>query len=305
MLPADRAGGAQRARCRSRSRSSGSGSWTSWRPGSAAYNIPAALRLRGALDAAALERALDADRRGGTRRCARTFAEVDGEPVQVIAPLDERLRAAGARPVGACARRARRRSAPAERGGATRRSTWRAGPLFRGAAAAAGARTTTCCCSRCTTSSRDGWSMGVLYARAGRALRRVRAGRARSAAAAAGAVRRLRGVAAALAGRARCWSSRRSTGRRRSPGAPELLELPTDHPRPALQDHRRRAALAVELDEALTARAAGAGPAAHGATLFMTLLAGWAALLRAAVGAGRRGRRHPDRQPRRAARSRG
>ena len=44
-------------RCRSRSRSSGSGSWTSWSPASSAYNMPYALRLRGALDVEALRRA--------------------------------------------------------------------------------------------------------------------------------------------------------------------------------------------------------------------------------------------------------
>ena len=60
-------------------------------------------------------------------------------------------------------------------------------------------------------------------------------------------------------------------------GAPELLELPTDHPRPARQDFAG-AWLQVELDEALTA-ALKALAQRHGATLFMTLLAGWAAVL--------------------------
>ena len=46
------------ARCRSRSRSSGSGSWTSWSRGAPSTTCPGALRLGGALDAAALERAL-------------------------------------------------------------------------------------------------------------------------------------------------------------------------------------------------------------------------------------------------------
>jgi hypothetical protein len=60
-------------------------------------------------------------------------------------------------------------------------------------------------------------------------------------------------------------------------GAPELLELPTDHPRPAKQDFAG-ASVSVELDEALTA-ALKALSQRHGATLFMTLLAGWAAVL--------------------------
>jgi acyl carrier protein len=60
-------------------------------------------------------------------------------------------------------------------------------------------------------------------------------------------------------------------------GAPELLELPTDRPRPARQDFAG-ASVNVELDEALTAALKTLGQR-HGATLYMTLLAGWAAVL--------------------------
>ncbi|HEU4559547.1 MAG TPA: amino acid adenylation domain-containing protein, partial [Longimicrobium sp.] len=60
-------------------------------------------------------------------------------------------------------------------------------------------------------------------------------------------------------------------------GAPELLELPTDRPRPAQMDYAG-ARLAVELDEALTAGLNALGQR-HGTTLFMTVLAGWAAVL--------------------------
>ncbi|MFL5541818.1 MAG: condensation domain-containing protein, partial [Longimicrobiaceae bacterium] len=60
-------------------------------------------------------------------------------------------------------------------------------------------------------------------------------------------------------------------------GAPELLELPTDHPRPAKQDFAG-ASVKVELDEALSAALKTLGQR-HGATLHMTLLAGWAAVL--------------------------
>ncbi|MBV8856906.1 MAG: amino acid adenylation domain-containing protein, partial [Acidobacteria bacterium] len=52
-------------------------------PGSAAYNIPAAVRLTGRLDVAALERSLkEIVRRHETLRT--TFAEMDGEPAQLI-----------------------------------------------------------------------------------------------------------------------------------------------------------------------------------------------------------------------------
>ena len=54
-------------------------------PGSAIYNIPAAVRLRGALDVGALERTLsEVVRRHEVLRTH--FIAVDGEPVQVIEP---------------------------------------------------------------------------------------------------------------------------------------------------------------------------------------------------------------------------
>ncbi|WAC73177.1 amino acid adenylation domain-containing protein [Roseateles sp. SL47] len=59
--------------------------------------------------------------------------------------------------------------------------------------------------------------------------------------------------------------------------APALLELPTDRPRPAVQTHAG-AAIRLALDKELTG-ALKRLAAQHGATLFMTLLAGWAALL--------------------------
>jgi amino acid adenylation domain-containing protein len=55
-------------------------------PGTAAYNVPAALRLRGTLDSAALQRALDAivERHEPLRT---TFAAADGQARQVVAPV--------------------------------------------------------------------------------------------------------------------------------------------------------------------------------------------------------------------------
>ncbi|USJ00461.1 amino acid adenylation domain-containing protein [Xanthomonas prunicola] len=59
--------------------------------------------------------------------------------------------------------------------------------------------------------------------------------------------------------------------------APPLLELPTDRPRPALQDYRGDT-VAIAVDADLTAALRGLSQR-HGTTLFMTLLAGWAVLL--------------------------
>src|SRR5215213_11658900 len=60
-------------------------------------------------------------------------------------------------------------------------------------------------------------------------------------------------------------------------GAPELLELPTDRPRPARQDHAG-GLVGIDLGEELTA-GLKALCQRHGTTPFMTLLAAWAALL--------------------------
>jgi amino acid adenylation domain-containing protein/FkbM family methyltransferase len=60
-------------------------------------------------------------------------------------------------------------------------------------------------------------------------------------------------------------------------GAPELLELPSDRPRPARQSFVG-ASVELAMDEKLTSGLRDLSQR-HGATLYMTLLAGWAALL--------------------------
>ncbi|MCP4664638.1 MAG: non-ribosomal peptide synthetase, partial [bacterium] len=82
-------------------------------------------------------------------------------------------------------------------------------------------------------------------------------------------------------------------------GAPPCLELPTDRPRPAVQTYRGRH-LPVVLPEALSG-ALAALAREHGATLFMTLLAAFKALLnrwtgqeRIAVGSPIAGRTHKE-----------
>ncbi|MCC4598284.1 amino acid adenylation domain-containing protein [Xanthomonas campestris pv. phormiicola] len=60
-------------------------------------------------------------------------------------------------------------------------------------------------------------------------------------------------------------------------GAPALLDLPTDYPRPARPDHRGEV-LSFHLDATQSA-ALKALARRHGATLFMVVLAAWAALL--------------------------
>jgi amino acid adenylation domain-containing protein len=78
-----------------------------------------------------------------------------------------------------------------------------------------------------------------------------------------------------LAGQVEHW-------RRTLAGAPELLDLPADRPRPAVQSSRG-AQRALSLAQPLAAALQDLGRL-HGATLFMVLAAGWGALLHRLAG---------------------
>jgi len=241
--------------------------------GSAFYNILAALRLEGELDAPALGRALgEMVRRHEALRT--TFAERDGRAVQVVAPF-----AGFELPVhdlSALERDAReaevRRRAAAE-------SEWRfdlrAGPLFRATLLRLGAREhALLLCTHHIVS--DGWSMGVL-------LRELTA---LYTAFAEGRPSPLPELAVQYADFA-VWQREQLRGpalerqvawwRERLQGAPALLELPTDRPRPPVQSYRG-ANEAVHLPAGLLERLEALGRA-EGATLFMVLLAAFQVLL--------------------------
>ena len=150
-------------------------------PGSTAYHMPSALRLRGRAGPRARWSARSSEVVArGTRRCAPPSRECEGVPLQVVRP-GGRGTAGAAGPV-APARGAREAEAAL---GAWRRSGRGAVRPARGAAAACppaapGGRTSTCCCWRMHHVVSDGWSMGVLFARAGaRSTRRSRAARRR------------------------------------------------------------------------------------------------------------------------------
>ena len=240
-------------------------------PGSTVYNVPVALRLRGALDVAAMERALgEIVRRHEALRT--TFATVDGEPVQVIAdgvgfalPIDDVSRAADAG--GEAMRRVR---AEAETPFDLAR-----GPLFR---------------ARLLRVSEDdhlllvvvhhvvsdGWSVGVLFRELAALYAAFREGRPSPLAplpvqyADFAAWQRTVLNGGAMEAQLAWW-------RRALDGAPAVLELPTDHPRPAVSGHRgacERTVLPREVSDALHRLGRR-----RGATLFMTLLAAYQALL--------------------------
>jgi hypothetical protein len=209
-------------------------------PASAVYNVPAAVRVRGALDAEALRRALDeVVRRHEVLR--GSYTQVEGEPVQVTAPaapLDlpwktsppsRRKHATRSR----CASRTARRARP---------STWRAAAAARQAGAAGRGRPPP---PRDRAPHRHRRLVGLAdVPRAGRALPGVRR---RAAVAAAELALQYADFAA--------WQREHLRGERmdrlaehwtrRMEGAPALLELPPTVPPPG--GHLRRAMLRCEL----------------------------------------------------------
>ncbi|HEV3051013.1 MAG TPA: amino acid adenylation domain-containing protein, partial [Longimicrobium sp.] len=242
-------------------------------PGSATYNIYVARRLEGVLDQAALERALgEIVRRHEALRT--TFAEVDGSPVQVVAPfggfalsvedlsgLDEADRETALR---------RRAGEEGRRG-----FDLSAGPLFRAALLRLDAEDHVLLLVMHHIVS-DGWSMDVLFREFSVLYETYREGGESP----------LPELAVQYADYA-VWQREQLAGevldrqmaywKERLAGAPELLELPTDHPRPAVQTFRgayERIELPLELLERLQRLGRG-----EGATLYMVMLSAFQVLL--------------------------
>ncbi|MDO8043112.1 non-ribosomal peptide synthetase, partial [Janthinobacterium sp. SUN137] len=240
----------------------------------AAYHLPAALRLRGTLDVAALGRTLD---RMVTRHesLRTTFANIDGQVVQLFAPdnagfMLEQFDLSAL--VGHEQEAAVARQAVDE---AVRPFDLSAGPLVRGRLLRLMQDEYVLLVTQHHIIS-DGWSINVL----------VREVSALYTAFSQGQADPLPPLAIQYADYAvwqRNWLQgevlERQLGywKERLAGAPALLELPTDRPRPAVQSYAGGMvpfALSATITEGL--RALGRR---HGATLFMTLLSGWALLL--------------------------
>jgi amino acid adenylation domain-containing protein len=237
----------------------------------AAYNVTTALRL-GRLDAAALERALGSlVRRHETLRT--TFAESGGAAVQVVAPLagftlpveDLSALEPAAREAAVLRRAAEECAEPCDLS---------AGPLFRPRLLRAGEDDVLLVNLHHAVC--DGWSMGVLF----RDLAALYAAEVEGREAALPALevqygdyavwQRARLSGAALEGQLAYWRGRLA-------GAPALLELPADHPRPAVQSYR--GAMATFEVPAAVADRLRALARAEDATLFMVLLAAFQVLL--------------------------
>ncbi|HEX3529757.1 MAG TPA: non-ribosomal peptide synthase/polyketide synthase, partial [Thermoanaerobaculia bacterium] len=240
-------------------------------PASPLYNVAGAWLLSGPLDPAALERSLAAivERHEALRT---TFAAVDGRPVQVVhagMPVGLPLADLGGLPAAARAGELARRVAAAAR----RPFDLTRGPLLR------------VCLVRLESAEHallvsmhhivsDGWSVGVFA----RELAALYSSFRRSAPAALPALpvqypdfalwqrEWLRG--AVLAAQLAVW-------RQALAGAPPGLDLPVDRPRRPVAG-APGASLRLEIGAAATLEELGRR---HGATLFMVLLAGWAATL--------------------------
>ncbi|HEX8390771.1 MAG TPA: amino acid adenylation domain-containing protein, partial [Longimicrobium sp.] len=240
---------------------------------SALYNVPDALRLRGVLDAAALESAVgEIIRRHESLRT--TFREVDGGPVQVIAPFAGfSLPRDDLSALPADAREARAHLLAAE--DAALPFDLEQGPLLRARLLrlAGDDHVLLLCMHHVVT---DGWSMGVFYRELSALYTAYAAGAEPALAplplqyAEYAAEQRGRLTAAAMDRELAWW-------RERLAGAPALLELPTDHPRPAAQSYRG-AREAVEVPAEVTERLQALARA-EGASLYMVVLAAFQVLL--------------------------
>jgi amino acid adenylation domain-containing protein len=241
-------------------------------PGSTAYNMPSPFRLRGPLDAAALERALgEIVRRHESLRT--TFAEREDEPVQVIAPpAGFRLPLADLSGLPGEARAAEERRLLRE----DRRPfdlAW--GPLFRAALVrlAAGEHLLLLDVHHIVF---DGWSYGVFYRELAALYGAFREGRPSP-------LPELPVQYADFAAWQREWlqgpvlEEQLSYWRDKLAGAPPALELPVDRLRPAVQTHRG-GSVPLALSAALTARLRELS-LKEGTSLFMTLLAAFQLLL--------------------------
>ncbi|MBV9772880.1 MAG: amino acid adenylation domain-containing protein, partial [Gemmatimonadetes bacterium] len=243
-------------------------------PGSSAYNMPSVLRLRGALDVGALRRALTEVVR---RHEAVRTALVDrggGEAVQVVfpaAPVPFPVVDLAGLPEEPRRAEAMRRAAEEGR----RPFDLERGPLLRVLLLRLGAEEWVLCFTMHHIVS-DGWSMGVL----------VREVSALYAACSRGEESPLPELEVQYADFA-AWQREYLSGgaletqlawwRGTLAGAPPLLELPTDHPRRATPG-ATETGTPFELSAATT-RALRELGRREGATLFMTLLAGWQTLL--------------------------
>ncbi|PBP94067.1 non-ribosomal peptide synthetase, partial [Pseudomonas congelans] len=241
--------------------------------GSAAYHIPAGLRLRGSLDQDALKRALD--RIVARHEALRTtfVQEQDQDPLQRIAPADIGFSLQLQVLTGQADAEQQLLAIAAEE--AEQGFDLLNGPLVRGRLVCLADDDHVLLVTMHHIVS-DGWSAGVLTRELGLLY----------AAFSEGAEDPLPALPVQYADYAlwqRNWLSgdvlqqQRQYWQQTLAGAPALLTLPSDRPRPAQQDYSGQL-LGLVLDADLT-RGLKALSQRHGSSLFMTVMAAWAALL--------------------------
>ena len=240
---------------------------------SRAYHMPFYLRLKGELNRAALGRALD--RIVARHEALRTsFVQIDGVPAQKIASAEESRLVLEEHDLS------RHDDAPAELERLAADEVGigfnlETGPLIRGRLICLGQDEHALLITMHHIVS-DGWSMGILRNELSTLYGAFLRGEEDP-------LPRLEVQYVDYAVWQRQWlegeilQQQAAYWKGALAGAPALLELPTDHPRPAQQDYAGAFA-EMALDEQLTAGVRGLSRR-HRTTLFMTLLAAWAALL--------------------------
>jgi amino acid adenylation domain-containing protein len=242
-------------------------------PGGAVYNIPAAMRLRGPLDVAALQASLnEVARRHEVLRT--TFATVDGQPVQVIeAATEVRLRQIDLSAVVESEREAELQRLITQE--AQRPFDLSQGPLLRVTLLRLAEDEHVLLVNMHHIIS-DGWSMEVLMRELAALYGAFQQGRPSP-------LPELPVQYADYAVWQRHWlqgeavEAQLGYWRERLKDSPPVLELPTDRPRPAVQTFRG-ASQTIRLSREVTAGLKALSQR-ESVTVFMTLLAAWQTLL--------------------------
>ncbi|HVR95631.1 MAG TPA: amino acid adenylation domain-containing protein, partial [Thermoanaerobaculia bacterium] len=241
-------------------------------PGGSLYNMPFALRLRGALEPARLDAVLsEVVRRHEALRT--TFDEPDGQPVQIVAPPSPfRLPLVDLTVLSGDQAEAERLASEEAR----RPFDLQRGPLLRGVLLWLGGEDHVLLLDMHHIVS-DGWSLGVLVGEVSALYRASLAGEPSP-------LPELPFQYADFAVWQREWLGEEGMDRQlaywreRLAGAPTTLDLPADRPRPIVQSFRGGRVGFLLGPETI------AGLRRLGATLFMALLGGTAALLQRLTG---------------------
>jgi amino acid adenylation domain-containing protein/non-ribosomal peptide synthase protein (TIGR01720 family) len=242
-------------------------------PGSSAYNIPAAVRLTGSLDVAVLEQSLN-EIVGRHEVLRTTFGMVSGEPRQVIAPvLALTLRWVDLRDLPEAQQKIQVERLATEE--AQQPFDLAKGPLLRATLLQLGEAEHVLLLTMHHIVS-DGWSMGVLIRELAALYEAFSTGKPSP-------LPELPIQYADFAHWQRQWlqgevlAAQLSYWQQQLTGAPALLELPTDRPRPGVQTFRG-ATQFLALPEPLSQKLKTLSQRS-GVTLFMTLLAAFQTLL--------------------------